>query len=108
MSVLENSVAARNDGVIALAAVMAQEEKCIKQMINEWGLVDQDSILSMMKECKTANEKVLKGRKNISYKQHTIPACYGKKFSMLVHIQKYKVYKMWSIMSEDKIGRAHV
>ena len=44
MSVLENSVAARNDGVIALAAVMAQEEKCIKQMINEWGLVDHDSI----------------------------------------------------------------
>ena len=32
-SVLENSVAARNDGAIALVAIVEQEEKCIKQMI---------------------------------------------------------------------------
>ena len=45
-------------------------------MINDWGLVDHDSIPSSVKECETAKESVLQGRKNIGYKQHTIPLCH--------------------------------
>ena len=51
-------------------------------MLNDWKLVDHDSILYMMKKSKIAHAKVMKGRKSVSYKQQTIPACYGKIFSV--------------------------
>ena len=66
---------------------------------DKWSSVEEVSEI-LQNRAYTIN-RILDRIKNISYKQHTIPACYGKKFFIFDHIQKYKVCKMWSIISKD-------
>ena len=59
-----------------MTVVVAQEEKNIKQMINDWELVDHNVILSMMKECDTANERALNQGKGNLKKEAPIENCH--------------------------------